>query len=384
MSFLYSFLQNPDMKKRQFYIDNLRILLTCLVVLHHLAIAYGGPGLWYYNEANSNEIATILLALFVATNQSFFMGMFFMISAYFLEKSLRRKSESHVFFDKLKRMGIPLAFYALVLSPIIMYLLARFDKGLEMSISDFFQNEKWLTFGPLWFIAALLLFTFVTLLLHNSKKENNDSTQRPLPSNGKIFGLAISIALISFVVRIWFPVGWSLKPFGFQFAHFPQYIILFYFGWIASENNWFDKISFQQSKRWGWMVLFFVFVLFPVVFALGGALEGKTEIFMGSLSWQSFIFSIWEQLVGIGMMIMFLGFFKEKYNSQGDKLKAASASAYTVFIIHALILVAISLAIKDWEIGSSLKFLMLAPIVLIVCFVLANFLRKLPYLRKIL
>lgn len=74
---------------RSYYIDNLRILLTALVVMHHWAITYGAPGLWYYNEGNTSEIASIFLALFVATNQAFFMGMFFMISSYFLDKSWR-------------------------------------------------------------------------------------------------------------------------------------------------------------------------------------------------------------------------------------------------------------------------------------------------------
>ena len=31
-------------RPRLFYIDNLRILLTILVILHHLAIIYGGSG----------------------------------------------------------------------------------------------------------------------------------------------------------------------------------------------------------------------------------------------------------------------------------------------------------------------------------------------------
>ena len=66
---------------RSYYIDNLRIFLTSLVVLHHLAITYGAPGLWYYKEEALDPVSSILLSLFVATNQAFFMGMFFMISA---------------------------------------------------------------------------------------------------------------------------------------------------------------------------------------------------------------------------------------------------------------------------------------------------------------
>ena len=31
-----------------FYIDNIKVILTVLVVLHHSAITYGAPGSWYF------------------------------------------------------------------------------------------------------------------------------------------------------------------------------------------------------------------------------------------------------------------------------------------------------------------------------------------------
>ena len=40
----------PLKRSRLLYIDNLRIVLTALVVLHHLAIQYGAPGITYYVE----------------------------------------------------------------------------------------------------------------------------------------------------------------------------------------------------------------------------------------------------------------------------------------------------------------------------------------------
>jgi len=79
------------MKQRIWYIDNLRIFLTFLVVAHHWAISNGAPGDTYYSEANIGPVSTLLLSIFVATNQAFFMGFFFFISAYFVPSSYKKR-----------------------------------------------------------------------------------------------------------------------------------------------------------------------------------------------------------------------------------------------------------------------------------------------------
>ena len=52
--------------------DGRSILLTILVILHHLAIGYGAPGDNIYVEAGEiSTVSTILMTLFVAINQAF-------------------------------------------------------------------------------------------------------------------------------------------------------------------------------------------------------------------------------------------------------------------------------------------------------------------------
>ncbi len=66
------------MSGREVYLDNLRVYLTILVIFHHAAVTYGAPGSWYYSETLTGGLVPgILLTLFVSTNQSFFMGLFF-------------------------------------------------------------------------------------------------------------------------------------------------------------------------------------------------------------------------------------------------------------------------------------------------------------------
>ena len=104
-----------------------------LVVLHHLIITYGAPGDWYYNENDGNGFYMIPFAMFVSTNQAFFMGMFFLISAYFVPRSYNRKGIRVFLKDRLLRLGIPVAIYFFIISPLTIYYLIKIRDGIELS-----------------------------------------------------------------------------------------------------------------------------------------------------------------------------------------------------------------------------------------------------------
>ena len=41
---------SPAAKTYYPYLDKLRVFLTCLVIFHHTAIAFGASGGWYYKS----------------------------------------------------------------------------------------------------------------------------------------------------------------------------------------------------------------------------------------------------------------------------------------------------------------------------------------------
>ena len=133
--------QKVTSKPRLFYIDNIRILLTILVILHHLAIGYGASGNNPYIEAGEiSTVSTILMTLFVAINQAFFMGFFFMISSYFAPRSYDRKGPGPYVLDRLKRLGIPLLFYIVVIDPLLGFVLSRYY-GYQGSFGEFLSQR---------------------------------------------------------------------------------------------------------------------------------------------------------------------------------------------------------------------------------------------------
>jgi hypothetical protein len=70
-------------KTRNAAIDHIRIILTAIVIFHHVAIVYGGSGGWYWREQPnaSNEA----LLMFNAIDQAYFMGFFFLLAVIFLQ-----------------------------------------------------------------------------------------------------------------------------------------------------------------------------------------------------------------------------------------------------------------------------------------------------------
>ncbi|MCB9284709.1 MAG: acyltransferase family protein [Lewinellaceae bacterium] len=372
---------------RLLFIDNLRTFLISLVLLHHLSITYGAAGSWYYNEARLEGLDFLPMLLFVVTNQSFFMGLFFLISAYFTVPSLDRKGAGKFLKDRLIRLGIPILIFFFVLSPLTVFLAVRAGGNTDLSFLNFLREGRGFGFGPMWFVEALLLFSLVYLAVRyfSSKKTAETSNSIPLPKDGIILLFALGMGLLSFVVRIWLPVGWSLQPFGFQFPHFVQYISLFMVGLVAYRNNWLEQISFQRGIRWFVAAQGLIFIVFPALFFLSGlATGGSSDAFVGGFHWQSLSYSVWEQVTGVSLIMGLIAIFRKRWNLQGTTARRLSDSAYAAYLIHPPILVGIALVFRDMHLHPIFKFVLLAPLAWLFVFFLANLVRKLPGLRKVL
>ncbi|MDH4067787.1 MAG: acyltransferase family protein [Dehalococcoidia bacterium] len=102
----------PRQISRLLFVDNIRVYLTILVLLHHMMIIYAGTGGWIWTEGRQDFITNALGGWFCATNQAYFMGLFLLIGAYFVPRSYDRKGAVRFVRDRLMRLGIPLAVYS--------------------------------------------------------------------------------------------------------------------------------------------------------------------------------------------------------------------------------------------------------------------------------
>jgi len=373
---------------RLYYIDNIRILLITLIALLHLAITYGAPGDWYYNELQFDTldpIAVVLFSMFNATVQAFTLGFFFMISGYFTPGSYDRKGTGSFIKARFLRLGIPLLFQIIVIQPVLVYTLWGEGRTFNVFFVEYIRNIRSLSgVGPLWFVEALLFFNIMYVLWRFLRGSSGFPSQNEIkvPGNIAIALFALIVGLVSFTVRIWLPVGWNFEFLNLQFPFFPQYICMFIIGIIAYRGNWFSGLTDSSGKVWQ-IVTVILIVSIPAIFVLGEAREGVNS-FMGGLKWQALFYALWEQFVCVGMVIGISVLFRKLYNQQGSLAKTLSASAYTVFIIHAPVLVFLALALKGISLYPLIKFVLVAPLAVSLCFAIATVIRKLPLARKIL
>ncbi|HSG42828.1 MAG TPA: acyltransferase family protein [Anaerolineales bacterium] len=363
--------------KRTHYLDNLRIYLTILVIMHHAALAYGGTGGWSITDVVTDELSPILLTLFNALNQSYFMTAFFLLAGYFTPRSFEHKGTKNFLLDRFVRLGIPLLIYTTVGININNFLVSKYQLGIPFHLN--FRYDA----GHLWFVQVLLIFALLYTLFQRGESNNNAVDQDDFPSNRKIWITILTLSALTFLMRLIYPVGKTI--IGIQPGHVVHYIFAFYIGTQAYHHGWFGKISNDIGKRWGYCAL----LTFPVLIAvmvLGGVLEdeSKVDLFMGSFTWQAAAYAVWESIMMVSVIIFLLYFFREKLNHANALTIGMAASVYTVYIIHQTILYGLNIGFLSMGIPSYTKFFIVSLIGVTLSFLLSIPVRKLPYAERVL
>jgi glucan biosynthesis protein C len=374
---------------RILFIDNIRILLICLVITTHSAVTYGGAGSWYFKDIGTDAFAPAILTMINSLNQSFFMGFFLLIAAYFIPGSLSRKGPARYVHDRLVRLGIPLVVWVVGIGPMLVYLLQVLVEGyrgtlLESYLHDFIPFHG-LGLGPMWFVFLLLVATLVYVVWCTITGSPHPAglPPAPFPSFGSLLMLGILLGFVTFIVRIFQPIGSVWDLFDLQFPFFPQYIAFFIIGIYAARNNWFTAIPAKAGKRCAWAALILV-LMQPVLLLLLTGTPGGFERLLGGLYWEAAAYSLWEQMTGVMIMIGLLWLFSVRFNHQGRVARAMGLDTYTVYIIHPVVIVLVAIAITHLVIPTLLKFGLLVVLTICIAFILAHGIRAIPGVSRVL
>jgi glucans biosynthesis protein C len=188
--------------------------------------------------------------------------------------------------------------------------------------------------------------------------------------------LIVVIALGSFFVRLVQPVGTNWM--NMQLCFFPQYVALFVAGLLIGRTGLATMLPRQAGRTWlrlafalgvpGWLLLM----------GLGGALSGNVAAYGGGWSWQSAAFAVWEAFFCVSFSLGLVTLFRERANARTPVTGLLANTSFGIYVFHAPVLVAVSMAIRALTLFPPAKALLVAVIAWALSLAIAWLVRRAP------
>ena len=338
--------------QRLYYLDNLKVCLTVLVIMHHAGQAYGTGGSWAYTPSNPAEFMPWIWHFF-STNAAFFMGLYFFISGYFVPRSFDKQGSKQFIQKKLLRLGIPLLFMGAIISVL--------TGKLEIC--------------HMWFVESLLVFCLIYALIRKWVSPiDSDCNSKPTIIGLLIVALVMGIG--SYFIRQVSPQDHWIWPFGIiplpmEPAHYLQYVMMFILGILVYRFQWLNEMSNGTG---------FTTLLIGIALAVGNYLRDGGP-------WSAFVwqwFGIYESLMCVFISFGLIWLFREFVSTTSRFWQWCAAQSYGAYVFHLLLMIALQNVVDSIWMGAFGKFLFIGIVTTILAFLLTWIVRMIPGLKRVL
>jgi hypothetical protein len=336
--------------------DNLRVLLVAAVIVVHAVMGYAAffDG-WPYHavqEVALPDAAVIVVFALFAPVGIFLMALLFLLAGLQTPGSLDRKGPARFARDRLLRLGIPFAVYALVIWPGLTYALDRPFGRTSLGYGEWFVHDL-PDNGPLWFVGVLLLFS----LLYAGWRTVRARSPRPRLGTPLLVALAAGVALASFVVRMALPYA-GPTPLDLNEWQWPECAALFAVGLLGARQGWLRAVPepVRRTAARGTAVAGVGVAAFLLV-AL--SLGVPQDHFLGGPHWAAFVVACLEGLLTVFGSIWLLALAQRRWDTWSRHGRALARSAYAAFLLQAPVLIGLALAVRPVPVGALVK----APVV---------------------
>ena len=223
-------------------IDALRASLTLLVLFHHSAVTYGAMGSWFYQEIEpSHAPSSLILTLFAAYNQAFFMGLFFVIAGSLTPGAIARHGAAEYVRERLIRLGAPPALFRSRAGPVHGSAGAdrerpfffRDARPAREARRDHFRTDVVRLGAP--DLRRLPISSCAPRSARSGSKGRG-----PFPSNAVLAASALATGAAAFLLRLRWPTG--AEAIGLQIGYFASYVVLFAAGCLGAKGRWLETV----------------------------------------------------------------------------------------------------------------------------------------------
>jgi hypothetical protein len=373
----------PPARQRLIYLDNLKIVLIAGVIACHATLIYGPGGGWLgYHEGHPGVLETLILGIPGMLGGLFWLGVFFLIAGMFVPKSLQRKGTWTFSEERIIHLGIPLVVYAVLVMPLLQYVVVRVLGQSNQSPWSWVVNHIFpLYAGPLWFVGALMIFS-VAYAIYDRLWPGRPRGNATITLRGIVL-LALAIGVFSFLFRLVWPI-YSDQFLGLHLWQWPQYVLLFWAGAWAAERGW-PTLSDRLWRGCGYTILAAA-VLGSVLIlaAYKGLLPSDPGLYSGGWHWEAIFAPAIEGALAVAGTMWLLGYFRRHLNSMFPFGKQLIRSYYGAYVIQAPVVLGLALALRGLNMATELKFLVVAPLGIVAAFTLAYYFVQLPGVNQIL
>lgn len=350
--------------QRLAYLDNLKTVLIVTIIAAHAAFSYVATS-WQFGGLSAADIGQALVSLVLTVGGAFAMGTFFLMAGLLAAKSLAHRGFRTFVRDRLLRLGVPYLLLIPIIWPVVNYLLNHIgSSGSGESLWSYWGRQLvHLNSGALWFILVLLFYSIAyaawrTVRPYSARK----GALRPV----HLVVLAASIGLTTFAIRTILPMD-SEQFLNVHLWQWPQCLFMFWFGAICGERGWLTGLPDRWWYRAGLISLLAVLCV-PLLLISGGALDGHNAVFKGGWHWQAFGAAGLEGILTVSATLWLLDYFRRRHNHQGDFARHLTRCAYAAYLVQFAALVALGLVMKSLDIPGIMKFLLVAPLAIVISF----------------
>ena len=377
--------QQTRTNTRVLFFDQIKALMIALVIAVHVPIAFGPSwlGVRIPMEGTSDPLFKVACGFFGYFCNTFFMYMLFLISGYFVPRSVHKKGIADYLKDRLLRIGIPFLVGLLLINNVSL-LLGRLSPASpygELPWNDIPFNRV----GPLGFLVVLFVFDLLYCAWVKWRGDHfSVDSSVPAPQLRSWLISAMILAILEVVMstraELWATLRNSpLDWLGVQGMHIFTYAFMFFLGCKASSHRWLERLNTHLVVRW------FRFSIASALFRLAISL---VLTFNGSMSTESgtllLLASFCYPFIGWGVIGYLLLWFQRNENRCGKWLATAGVDSFGAYIIHTLVLVVVLEAIGFIGLNHWLIALAASALGIMISFGITHQLRRIPTIARII
>ncbi len=348
---------------REVYLDWIRVIATACVFLYHCSMFFN-PFPWHVKNNVINSGSVLVFSLFIGT---WIMPLFFGISGITAKYSLAKRTNTAYLKERLLRLGLPLVFGVLFLTPHQVFIERKVNEQFNGTFLEFiphYFDGLYLEIGGtgnfaffglhLWYLLALLIFSVAALPVFRRLRRNTNRTY--------LFFLLPIILMVSGLIKTQALGGWDLV----------YYFMVFMIGYFFFSNPSFLDQAIKSIKIY-YLVAAITTILHIYWFIYALPLPGTI---------QDWLFFMNKVLNCWCMMLCIFHVGKIYFSFSSSYLRYLSEASMPFYIFHQPVIVVLGFALRNLDMPLYLKMVNLVTVSFAIIMICYHFvIRKLSFLR---